>query len=183
MSTYQYTKAVHVEKLTNEIKNNAALKTKFSYVHTHVPNVFIETNAELIAAEITSLDAIITAHSNTPTTAQNMQNYLENQVYPFINTLIATYSAENISLGITQAGKAGHVLALFTKYYPVPATTHTNYLKAAFDTGSLYIARDLLQYIRNNPSEYDGLSPFVTDARLLGLKNKVEEFLGITLST
>lgn len=180
--TYEYTKAVHVDKLTLEIKANADLKLKFTFIHTDAATVYIETNAALLEAEQTSLSAIITAHTNTPTTAQQVHSYLNNQVYPFVQNLIAAYASENIALGITQAGKTGHLLSMFTRYYPVPLSTHTNTLKAAFDTGSLYIARDILQYIRDNPLEYDGLSPFVTDARLLGLKNKVEEFLGIPLT-
>lgn len=117
-------------------------------------------------------------------TVQQLTEYLDGRVFPFVKNLINSFAAENISMGITQAGKAGHVLALFSKYYPVPSLLLPCALKDSFDTGSLYVSLAVIQYIRDNPLEYDGLSPFVTDARLLKMKNQIELFLGVTpLST
>lgn len=116
-------------------------------------------------------------------TIDQLEVYLEASVFPFIKSLINSFAAENISMGITQANKSGDLLAIFQKLYPTASLGGSVSLKACFDTGSLYEALKVLQYIRDNPTEYDNMSPFITDARLLKMKNNIETFLGITLST
>jgi hypothetical protein len=85
----------------------------------------------------------------------------------FGQEIIVTFAAENIALGITQAGM----------------TTTVRYVTAdvvaALGTGSLY---DAITAARAIPVEsYD--ATFVTAARLLSFVNKIETYLGITLST
>lgn len=141
----------------------------------------VRFSAEMTAQQEIDLDNLI-ANWVDYTSEESMKIYLEEQVYPFVASLIHKFAGENIAMGITQAGKSGHLLALFCKKYPIPDATFQNCLKDTFDTGSLYVARDVIQHIRDNPTEFDGLSPFVTDARLLGMKNEIETFLGIPLS-
>lgn len=137
---------------------------------------------ELSAQDLTTLNGVVAAHTGK-TTAEQLAFYLNEIVFPFCAELINTFAAENISMGITQAGKTPHLLGLFTKKYPVPNETLGISLKACFDSGSLYAALLVIQHVRDNPSEFDGLSPFVTDARLKQMKNKIEAFLGLPLST
>ena len=138
--------------------------------------------AELDAGQITALTGVVNAH-NGKTSAEQLADYLNTSVHPFCTDLINTFAAENISMGVTQAGKTAHLLGLFTKKFPIPNEDLGVSLKACFDSGSLYAAREVIQYVRDNPSNFDGLSPFVTDARLLSMKNKIETFLGLPLST
>lgn len=128
-----------------------------------------------------ALDVLVSNH-NGLTTVEYLTDYLDASVMPFIKNLINTFAAENISMGITQSGKTGHVLGLFEKQYQL-SYPHPISLKSSFDTGSLYVSREILQYVRDNPSEYDNMSPFVTDARLLDMKKSIETFLGLPLST
>lgn len=81
--------------------------------------------------------------------------------------LIITFAAENISLGITQAGMTTQV------------RTVTADVVSALNTGSLY---DAITAARAIPSaSYD--TTFVTAARLLTFVNKIEDYLGIPRST
>ena len=175
----QYTKAI-----VNTDKFNAKLKEQFaSYVsYTKLGNdISVSFSTELSQVDQDACAAFVNGFTDY-TSAETLAIYLEVNVFPFVKELINKFAAENISMGITQAGKTGHLLALFTKKYPVPSADYQNCLKDSFDTGSLYISRDIIQYIRNNPAEFDGLSPFITDARLLSMKNDIERFLGIALS-
>lgn len=119
----------------------------------------------------------------TSTTADQVQDYLDRRVFPFIKSIMNRFAAENVSMGVTQANKTGDILSIFSKQYPIASLGGSYSIKDTFDTGSLYGSLTAIQYIRDNPSEYAGLSPFITDARLLKMKNDIERFLGITLST
>jgi len=81
--------------------------------------------------------------------------------------LIKEVAAENILLGITQAGKTNFVRKA------------TNEVMLALMSGSLY---DAIYEIRQIPPEKKD-EVFLTDARLLQYINKIEAYLGISLST
>jgi len=181
MFEYNYTKTAYLAQLQIEI-NGSTLATKYNHLETLGTALTVTFSSELTTEEIATLDAIVAAHTGA-TTVQQLSAYLDNAVFPFVVNLIRTFAAENISMGITQAGKSGETLGLFEKQFVISGTTRAVSLKSAFDTGSLYVARGILQHVRTNSSEYDGLSPFVTDARLLAMINKIETFLGLALST
>lgn len=110
-------------------------------------------------------------------TVEQLEIYLDQAVFPFIKSLINKFAAENIAMGITQYGKTDEVLGLFSKNYPVNVNFPIS-LKSCFDTGSLYCAITVIEYVREN-EDMSSVSPFVTDARLVALKNKIEQFLGM----
>jgi hypothetical protein len=169
------------KNIVNTDKFHRGLKSLFptyTVFNRSGSNVYITFSGELSQQDQDACAAYVSAFTDY-TSAESLAIYLESTVYPFVKGLINSFAAENISMGITQAGKTGHVLALFSKKYPVPNSSFQNSLKSSFDTGSLYIAIDIIEYIRDNPTEFDGLSPFITDARLLAMKNKIEVFLGV----
>lgn len=84
----------------------------------------------------------------------------------FGSDLVDTFAAENVMLGITQAGKTGEVL---DKMAPVIS---------ALTSGSLYEAITRAKAI----PEQDKDLVFITDERLLAAVNKIEAYLGIPLS-
>ena len=137
----------------------------------------------LTQPQIDELDAVMSSWIDYETVDQ-LEAYLDDEVFPFIKRLINVFASENIAMGITQSGKTAQVLGLFSKKYNVPETNLLLpvSLKESFDTGSLYVAIDVLQKVRDTPSDFSGLSPFITDARLLEMKNKIETFLGVPLS-
>lgn len=181
---YSYNKPANLDQNTLEAQVNANVTILQDCLYTQLigTDLRIHFNTSLSAGEKTALDEVIAAH-NGKSTAESLGVYLDTQVFPFVTSLVRTFAAENIAMGITQAGKTGHVLSLFSRYYPVPNASFPNNLKNSLDTGSLYISRAVLQHIRDNPSEFSGLDPFVTDARLLVMKNKIETFLGLPLSS
>lgn len=136
---------------------------------------------DLTAQQETDLDNLISTWVDY-TAAESLETYLDNSVHPFIKGLINKFAAENISMGITQAGKTADLLGLFEKSFDIGAL-HLVSLKGSFDTGSLYVSLAIIQHVRDNPSNFTGLSPFITDSRLLSMKNEIETFLVLTLST
>lgn len=187
MIPYQYLKTdtmtddVDAAKLQSSIEASGILGNVLA-VNVIDDNLYIYFDQSLSSGDKTILDGIVTSHEHT-TAAEQLKDYLDKSVFPFVNNLINTFAAENISMGITQAGKTGDVLGLFQKSYDI-GYLHPVSLKGSFDTGSLYISLEIIQHVRDNAAEYTGLGPYVTDARLLEMKNKIETFLGITpLST
>lgn len=147
------------------------------------PEITINFSQEMTAQQIIDLDDIVNNWVDF-TTAETLTIYLDDTVFPFIKNLINVWAAENIAQGITQLGKTGPVLGLFVKSYDVNSNGLPLSLRDCFDSGSLYEALKVIQHLRDNDTEFAGLSPFITDARLLQMKNDIETFLGITpLST
>lgn len=85
----------------------------------------------------------------------------------FGTKLISFYAADNVLLGITQAGMTTFVRTAMAG------------VVSALGTGSLYEAIDLAK--ATPAGDKDGT--FINDARLLQFVNKIETYLGITLST
>lgn len=80
--------------------------------------------------------------------------------------LIKKFAAENIRLGITQAGKTKVVRQAMAE-----AT-------AALSTGSLYDAMDEMRAIPEDKKD----ATFITDERLLAAINEIEAYLGLPAS-
>jgi hypothetical protein len=81
--------------------------------------------------------------------------------------IIDRFAAENIALGITQAGKTGDVRRAMIN------------VVSALYTGSLY---DAMAEARSIPTESKDAT-FITDARLLLFINTIEDYLRIPRST
>jgi len=97
------------------------------------------------------------------------QAYVESVIVraiAFGSKLINQYAAENVILGITQAGMTATV------------RTRMGSVISALQTGSLY---DVIAECKAIPAEHKDAT-YITDARLLSFVNKVETYLGITLS-
>lgn len=178
---YEYTKTINSDKLKSEVEA-LELSHTLLRIDTVGTQVFLVFDDELGETDEDALEAAVSAHIPV-TTAESLQAYLSASVFPFVQTVVTQIAAENIAMGITQAGKTADVLGLFGKQFDIGATYPVS-LKDTFDSGSLYVSLAVLQHMRDNPSVYDGLSPYITDARLLATKNKIEVFLGVTpLST
>lgn len=81
--------------------------------------------------------------------------------------ITAEFAAENVAMGITQAGK--------TKLIADTCQQAFYYLS----TGSLYEARTaMLELVLT-----EEMSPYLTEARLISFINKLETYLGLSLTT
>ncbi len=109
--------------------------------------------------------SLITLNANSMLTASIRTNILTPAIAKG-QELIVTFAAENIALGITQAGMTTQV------------RTVTADVVSALSTGSLYDAITAARAIP--PASYD--ATFVTEARLLSFINKIEVYLGIPVS-
>ena len=98
------------------------------------------------------------------------QAYVEGVIVKAIafgSKLINQYAAENVILGITQAGMTATV------------RSRMGTIISALQTGSLY---DVIVECKAIPADHKDAT-YITDARLLSFVNKVEAYLGITWST
>jgi hypothetical protein len=98
------------------------------------------------------------------------QAYIESVIgsaIAFGSSLVKSFAAQNVLLGITQAGKTNEV------------RNKMSGVLSALQTGSLYDA--IAQAKAIDEADYD--STFITAPRLLNFVNKLETYLGIPLST
>jgi len=175
--TYNKT-IINKEKFTNQVSSF----DNYSHWSSFGTQLTVYLTSDFTTQQETDLDNLI-ANWIDYSTAESLVVYLDTSVFPFTKMLINKFAAENIAMGITQANKSGDLLSLFERPYPTASLGGSLSLKGCFDTGSLYEAVKIIQHIRDNSTEYDNMSPFVTDARLLSLKNEIEVFLGVTPTT
>lgn len=112
----------------------------------------------------------ITQQTETTPTLEENKDFVKTMVKSAINfgsTLVTDFATENVMLGITQAGK--------TKLIADTCQTAFYYLS----TGSLYEAR--AEMLNLTPTEE--MSPFLTHARRIAFVNKIEQYLGLPLSS
>ncbi len=105
-----------------------------------------------------------------------------NKVKPikaFTDDLIATIIAENIVMGISQAGKSGAVLDMAVRKVAVASTPNPVSLIETFMNLTLTVSIEVLDYHIDHIEDYADLAPFVTTERLTQTKNNIQLFLGV----
>lgn len=179
MNTYEYSKTstltqnVNISKLEQEIKDSEIL-TSLMHLNLIDGTIQVLFESELTLTENNILDALVENHEHI-TTPEYLRDYLNNEVHPASRLILDTFTAENIAMGITQAGKVAPLLAMFVDKVPNLNVS----LKDCFDTGSLYAAMEVLFYHETNIANYSNLSPFVTLERLQEMRAKIAAFLGV----
>lgn len=176
---YQYEKQINTDKLLFEIAQ-ASLPAP-QRIDTVDEVILIHFLAALSTEQENTLQDLVAAHQpSVPLDA--LKYYMRGHVMPFVENMMCQFVAENIAMGVTELGKTGPVLGMFRKPLDVNSDGFSFSLKDTFDTGSLKESIKIIQYLRDNPVEYEGLEPFISDSRLLGMQNKIETFLGLPLS-
>lgn len=131
----------------------------------------VDVGVVTILLSVDPTDEIIAnIESVVPPAALTTQEYLQQVVAGARNfgmTLLVEFAAQNIALGITQAGMTA------------PVRGYLNDVVTCLFTGSLY---DAIAQLKAVPPEHKDAT-FITDARLLYAVNRIETYLGITLST
>lgn len=108
-----------------------------------------------------------TEQEESQPTAQEIQENIQvviSKAMDFGKQLMVEFSAQNVLMGITQAGKTKEVLTFLAD------------IKNAMDTGSLYTAIDEIDELISNGLPVE-LQPFITEQRLLDFKNKILSYL------
>lgn len=178
---YQYLKTatatndVNIGKLEEEIKESG-IDDNINYINADDSNFYIFMDNPLDSSEIETLNNIVASHEHI-TTAEGLQKYLDDTIYPFRDRVMSKFAAENIAMGITQAGKTLDVLSLFEMPVSLGDSGRLVSLKGSFDTGSLYVSLNIIDYHIENISNYSDLSPFVTLERLQNMKLEIANFL------
>lgn len=169
-----YTKhPVNLTRLTVEILS--AIGDDFLYVETVDTDINVYVNDAISQLKKDALATAIASHVSV-----TMQEYCAAKIeeaIAFGNQLVSKMAAENVAMGITQAGKAGDVLSVFTQKVIVPSSTRAISAVDAVQSGSLYVLAEVLQYHIDNIANYSDLSPFITEARLQAFKAEIMDFL------
>lgn len=127
--------------------------------------IWVELPDELDQSQLDALQFIVSQHTTQLTTEESL-SIVTRRAIAFGIRLIAEIAAENIFLGITKAGMTNVI------------RKNSGDIVLALITGSLY---DAIYECRVLPEEKKD-SVFITDERLLATINKIETYLGITLS-
>lgn len=123
--------------------------------------------SSLDASEESVLDSVKAAYVGDPNAAYKLliQNAIE-----FFSEELIKFAAENVSLGITQAGKTKDV------------ADYLDDILRYGQSGSLYEVRNTIINLQTAGFPQD-LDPYVNDARMLVFLNEVETYLGLPLTS
>lgn len=182
----------YIKEITNPPKFHEGLVEHATlgaiYKHTQIDGTAIQIffNTDVTGPQTTATNNYVTNFVNQ--TNEDIENdNLKNEIFPFIEKILRQYRAKNLDLSINGSGKRTGVIGVWAKGYDIDSNGLPISLNDAFNDGALRIARRILQHLRDNPTEWNSsgpnLGPFINDNRLLKLKNKIETFLGLTLST
>lgn len=166
MTSYPYTKsAINMDKLEKEILASSITAT-LSYINFYDGVVIVIYESQLTENEEIALSTIISNHTTTLSSSDYIKNNIIIPAREFGENLITDIATENVQLGITQADKTSEVRKTLRE------------VTDCLMTGSLYDAIAEIRLI--SVESYD--ITFITAARLLQTINKIETYLGITLS-
>lgn len=139
--------------------------TDLAYINTAGPDIYVTFPEALPTESVTTLTTLVNMYLNGVRTAAATEAAIE-AATTFAYRLIRQFAAQNVLLGVTQAGMTGTIITILA-----PTLT-------ALQGGSLYEA---ITRLRAVPVEsYD--ATFITAPRILQTINAIETYLGITLS-
>jgi len=162
MISYNFNKQIHIETLANQIKTQIP---SFSHITSLGQNVFVWFPSPLSEQNEILLQTIVDSHDHLANL--DFVRAIVSGAMDFSRELMISFAAENVAMGITQAGK--------TKLIADACQQAFYYLS----TGSLYEARTEML----NITIEENMAPFLTNARRNAFVNKIEAYLGIPLTT
>lgn len=156
---------VHNETIEQEIKDSA-ITAVLDCIETTGDVLDFCFTPTLTPTEELLLDTVVFSHAGDPEAALAPYKAMIRNAIEFFNGMIESFGGENITLGITVAGKTKEV---------------ADYLKDVMrygQSGSLYeVIGEIDALIAATIPT--GLDPFVTEARLTAFKTKVQNYLGV----
>ena len=170
----QYTKpSVNLTRLTKEISD--AIGVDLIYVETVDDQINVHIEDETSQQNQDALDLVISNHVGV--TIEDIACQKIHAARQFGNAMMEKMASENVAMGITQAGKSGDVLAIFSEKVLVPSSTRPISAMDTVQSGTLYVLIEVLDYHIANMANYSDLSPYITTERLNNFKAAVVEFL------
>lgn len=152
---------VNLDKLQTEIEGSNITKTVMNKVDTG-SEFAVVFDQELTSQEISELDTLVANH-NFLTQAEEVRMVVSGAI-AFGNELIVDFAAENVLMGITQAGKTKDV------------ADYLSDLMRYAQTGSLYEVINEVDRLIAAGLPVD-LEPFVTLARMQNFRQRVVDYL------
>lgn len=163
MYILEFTKTIsNISKLDADIRANC---TKYQSCSIKGDQLQVMFSTSLTQAEVNNVSALITTFVEVDVT-EELKEHVSKTISPFIEDFMYQILAENIEMGITQAGKTAEVLGFFCHPFVLPGKTRGVSIKDSLDTCSLTVTVEVLNYLIANPDLYSDLSPYVTSARL-----------------
>lgn len=165
MMEKSYTKSINFFSVfTAGLKDHSSLGSIYQTSERLGDSVTIHFTQNLTAQQETDCDTYVNTFVDSPSVQEQMAIYLEQDVDAFVKKMIFEFAAENIALGITQAGKTKAV---------ADELRDLNYYMRAYSLYEVVVEIDRLIAAGIDPT----LSPFMTDARMTEFQNKILEFL------
>jgi hypothetical protein len=154
---------LHEETLHNEIVNNQVITQAFNGIARSGNDFRAIFETALSTEEKNELDAIVLAHTGS---ILPIYEGIVQRAIDFFHNAMIIFAAENITMGITQAGKTKDV---------------ADYLQDIMrygQSGSLYEVITAINELEaiGHPTD---LAPFVTTERMALFKGKIEVYLGL----
>jgi len=177
MNILQFTKTIlNVQKLDKQLREDAVTGPTYSHLFIKGDLIDIHFSQNCTQAVIDATSAVINNFVEISLKDQ-LKEYMQGKVTPFIEDMLVQIQAENIEMGITQLNKTADVVGFFVAQVMLPGKTRSVSFKDSLDTKSLTVTLSILDYYIANPDLYSDLSPFVTVARLTEWKTKIVNFL------
>jgi hypothetical protein len=159
----------NLNKLNTELR---ILNSKFVSLYSKGTYLQLAFSSQLTQPEVDAVSSAVNNFIEVSITEQ-LKQYVEKDIKPFVENLLFQTQAENIAMGITQLNKTADVLGFFEYQVVLPGKTKGVSLKGSLDTNSLTVTVQILNYYIETPSEYADLSPFITVARLTSLRDAI----------
>lgn len=175
------------------------MSRKYALVNNNVVTSTVDLEEDGVREAIKTNNLVIDIHDTLPQPAAGYvlsgntlvpatppvidATYIKNNkvkpIKAFTDDLIATIIAENIVMGISQAGKSGAVLEMAVRKVPVASSPNPVSLIETFMNLTLTVSIEVLDYHIANIEDYADLAPFITAPRLTATKNNIQLFLGL----
>lgn len=167
---------LNIPKLDKQLREHSTTKPTYSHLYSKGSTIDVHFTQNCSQAVVDAASSIVNNFVEVSVKDQ-LKDYVESEVTPFIQDFLYTIQAENIEQEITQLGKTSEVLGFFTQAIVLPGKTRAVSLKQTLDANSLNVTLELLNHYILHPDTYSDLSPFITTDRLVSWRDKIIEFL------
>jgi hypothetical protein len=177
MNVLNFTKTVaNATKLERDLKSNATFGSLYNFLSVRGSELELNFKQNLNQTQIDAVSALINNYSDI-SVFDNLKTFLGTKIDPFVDNLLAEIRAQNMEMGVTQAGKTADVLGLFELPIILPGKTRAVTFKGSLDTGSLTVTMDIATYLIAHPELYSDLAPFITVERITEWRTKIYLYL------
>lgn len=167
MITYEYTKVNQPHFLWQELRQSSEVKSHLKNLNIKGDKIWVILEDTFDVSNKPSIDVITVSHDPVNYNEHVAVGKLLHSAFRFGRSLEREFTNESIRLGITQAGLTNHIRK----------TLHE--LINCIHTAALYDACYEISIIPASALD----ATILSSARLLAVRNEIEEYLGLPIST